>query len=258
MAVDGTHLYWADTAGNAVRRVPKNGGADELVAADTAPQLVAVDADVIVWLSSGGIRRLAKTAPLGSPPVSVYGTASGHTLLLHGDNLYFGDDMVLHSISKWTENYTLFPGGSLWMKRPCDLVGGSPPSMISLAVGRSGVVVGCSNQYSWLMGAVGWSSLPNCPGWALLWGTLVMTDHDVLWGEQMEDVSQTPGQKWDVAYRIWRVDLACGSRAPRVVASVSPGVVHDDIFPAKTPLAITGNSRSVYWTDGVLVGRVPR
>jgi len=70
VAVDGTHVYWANWSGGAsgsVSRVPKAGGAVQRLAEDEAgPQYVAVDETHVYWNNHGdgpkqGIRRLAKT-----------------------------------------------------------------------------------------------------------------------------------------------------------------------------------------------------
>jgi hypothetical protein len=61
-AFDDTYFYWVDDATvGTVMRVPKTGGTATLLARDTNPVAIAVDAHAVYWSDAGGnILRLAK------------------------------------------------------------------------------------------------------------------------------------------------------------------------------------------------------
>jgi hypothetical protein len=62
LAFDDTYVYWLDieTVGT-IMRVPKTGGTATVIARDTSPVAIAVDANAIYWSDAGGfIMRLAK------------------------------------------------------------------------------------------------------------------------------------------------------------------------------------------------------
>ena len=62
MALDDTYVYWADDLSvGTIQRVPKAGGATEIVARDPNPTAITVDAKAIYWADAqGNIMRLAK------------------------------------------------------------------------------------------------------------------------------------------------------------------------------------------------------
>lgn len=62
VAADNTYVYWVDedTVGT-IMRVPKSGGSATIIARDTSPVAIAVDASAIYWSDVGGnILRLPK------------------------------------------------------------------------------------------------------------------------------------------------------------------------------------------------------
>ena len=62
IALDDTYVYWVDavTVGT-IMRAPKTGGSASIVARDTVPVAIAVDANAVYWSDQGGnIMRLAK------------------------------------------------------------------------------------------------------------------------------------------------------------------------------------------------------
>jgi hypothetical protein len=62
LALDDTYVYWVDgvTVGT-VMRVPKIGGTPTVLARDTTPVSVAVDATNVYWADDGGnIMRMPK------------------------------------------------------------------------------------------------------------------------------------------------------------------------------------------------------
>jgi hypothetical protein len=62
LAFDDTYVYWVDsTTVGTVMRVPKTGGTATIIARDTNPVAIAVDANAIYWSDVGGsIMRLPK------------------------------------------------------------------------------------------------------------------------------------------------------------------------------------------------------
>lgn len=62
VAVDDTYVYWLDTGTvGTVMRVPKAGGTPTVIARDTQPVAIAVDANAVYWSDQGGnIMRLNK------------------------------------------------------------------------------------------------------------------------------------------------------------------------------------------------------
>jgi hypothetical protein len=62
VAFDDTYVYWLDidTVGT-IMKVPKTGGTAAIIARDTSPVAIAVDANAVYWSDAGGfIMRLAK------------------------------------------------------------------------------------------------------------------------------------------------------------------------------------------------------
>ncbi len=62
LAIDDAYVYWLDidTVGT-IMRVPRTGGTATIIARDTSPVAIAVDAHAVYWSDSGGnIIRLAK------------------------------------------------------------------------------------------------------------------------------------------------------------------------------------------------------
>jgi hypothetical protein len=54
IAVDDTHVYWADTSSDTVERAPKNGGPAEILASGLAdPGVVRLDATSVYWATRG-------------------------------------------------------------------------------------------------------------------------------------------------------------------------------------------------------------
>jgi hypothetical protein len=62
IAFDDTYVYWVDsTMVGTIMRAPKTGGTATVVARDTQPLAIAVDANAVYWSDQGGnIMRLAK------------------------------------------------------------------------------------------------------------------------------------------------------------------------------------------------------
>jgi|HubBroStandDraft_1064217.scaffolds.fasta_scaffold15179_2 hypothetical protein len=62
IAFDDTYVYWLDIATvGTIMRVPKTGGTATIIARDTSPVAIAVDANAVYWSDVGGfIMRLAK------------------------------------------------------------------------------------------------------------------------------------------------------------------------------------------------------
>jgi hypothetical protein len=62
IAYDDTYVYWVDNATvGTMMRVPKTGGTATVIARDTSPVAIAVDANAIYWSNQAGqIRRLVK------------------------------------------------------------------------------------------------------------------------------------------------------------------------------------------------------
>jgi hypothetical protein len=62
VAFDETYVYWLDNATvGTIMRVPKTGGTATIIARDTSPVAIAVDANAVYWSDEGGnIMRLAK------------------------------------------------------------------------------------------------------------------------------------------------------------------------------------------------------
>lgn len=61
VVIDGTHVYWVDSAMNALRRAPKNGGEVETIVNTPGARIrgVAVDACNVYWVSFLGIQSEA-------------------------------------------------------------------------------------------------------------------------------------------------------------------------------------------------------
>jgi hypothetical protein len=62
VATDDTYVYWADTTTvGTIMRAPKAGGAAIMLARDTSPGAIAVDANAVYWYDdAGNMMRLAK------------------------------------------------------------------------------------------------------------------------------------------------------------------------------------------------------
>ncbi|HEY3816936.1 MAG TPA: hypothetical protein VGL81_07190 [Polyangiaceae bacterium] len=62
LAADDTYVYWVDaTTVGTIMRAPKSGGAATIIARDTSPVAIAVDASAVYWSDVGGnIMRLPK------------------------------------------------------------------------------------------------------------------------------------------------------------------------------------------------------
>jgi hypothetical protein len=62
LAFDDTSVYWVDNATvGTIMSAPKTGGTASIIARDTSPVAIAVDANAVYWSDQGGnIMRLAK------------------------------------------------------------------------------------------------------------------------------------------------------------------------------------------------------
>ena len=89
LALDSTHVYWGDHAG--IRRLPKAGGAVQVLAADTQSVKLAVDGTHVYWSvwgsGTGQVRRVAKTG--GAIQNVVTGRDDPYGLALDATTVYF-------------------------------------------------------------------------------------------------------------------------------------------------------------------------
>ena len=89
VAVDATHVYWANAGSGDVNRVPKAGGTVELLGSSSEPLGLALDADNVFWTDStdGTVMQVPKT--LAAPPtILASGIDDARLLTLDAENLY--------------------------------------------------------------------------------------------------------------------------------------------------------------------------
>ena len=92
--MDGAFVYWAETQGGNVMKVPVGGGAPiQLASAQPSPSQIAIDANDIYWTSSAG--QLTKVALGGGTPVPLFTVGGG--LPGHGRRRQH-DDRVLGQV----------------------------------------------------------------------------------------------------------------------------------------------------------------
>jgi len=60
IAVDETHAYWTDCGIDAIRRVPKQGGAPETFASSRCPSNIIVDVTSVYWSETESVKKLDK------------------------------------------------------------------------------------------------------------------------------------------------------------------------------------------------------
>lgn len=147
LTVDGTHVYFSNSkAGglnNAVARVPKAGGAVEVLAADQKrPHGIAVNANAVYWANSdlSNITRQQIAPTLGMPEKIALGTVAPIGLAIDATNVYWA------------------AGGSNMSKgvfrTPLDATSATPP--VSLAIGsavKSTIAVALDGPYVYFTNA---------------------------------------------------------------------------------------------------------
>jgi hypothetical protein len=95
LQVDGTNIYFVDTAGGTVNSMPNMGGTVKVLAGGLAkPTHLALD-DQYVYFNEylgGAVRRVPKAG--GSPPAVVAATTEPSELVVDGQNLYWIDGIT--------------------------------------------------------------------------------------------------------------------------------------------------------------------
>jgi hypothetical protein len=75
IAIDDAYVYWTNTLGASVMRVPKAGGAPALVAAASQPSFIEVEGDEVFWFNTTD-RSIMKAPKDGSGPAIQLATQS--------------------------------------------------------------------------------------------------------------------------------------------------------------------------------------
>ena len=89
LALDATHVYWANMTTKEVSRVLKGGGTTEILGSSTAPLGVVVDDEDVFWVdvTEGAVMRASKTAP-NTPLVLASGITHGKLLTMDSEYVY--------------------------------------------------------------------------------------------------------------------------------------------------------------------------
>ncbi len=121
IAVDTTHVYWADKLGGSVRRVEKSGGSVDLFGTDAgAPVRVALDDTYAYWSGSNGAcvgRGIWRKPKAGGAPTALYSEVSPGALRCPSltPSLIQVQDLAVNSTSVyWTAQANINGGNSLY------------------------------------------------------------------------------------------------------------------------------------------------
>lgn len=227
VALDDTHLYWTNQVpGGAIMRVPRLGGAAEIVAAKTKiPGGLAVDGSSVFWSefeSGGSIWRL-DMIDVGDASKAVElhtGQATSLTLIAEGTRVFWVTPGTVRSVLKAGGGYLQLADGQ-----------GTP----------AGLVAG--------FGLVFWTNAVA--------GTVVgtnLSDLDAGITTLASDQSYPVGLAADISNLYWANNMAgADGGLPRIMAvsrtaSVAPKVLADD---QAGPIGVAQRGTYVYWTNNV-------
>lgn len=99
LLIDATHLYWSNTSGAAVMRMPKAGGTVATVAAAKEPTKLALDDTKVYWLNNADKTIASAPKAGGVPTVLVTISGTPHGPAVGGGLLFYSDAVGLHRMS---------------------------------------------------------------------------------------------------------------------------------------------------------------
>ncbi len=142
LATDGTHLYWTNTAGGELMRLPLAGGTPErLVSGQSQPRKLALGPTHVYWANRGSSSIMK--APL----------AGGEATVVAADQADLEDVAVAGDILFWAD------GSSLLMKAP--LAGGAASAVSQKPSGSRDIATSATHV---LLGQQRWHHPPRAPG----------------------------------------------------------------------------------------------
>lgn len=129
LAVDETHVYWANTGGNGVggiARVAKAGGAIEtLYSSSSGPDSIGLDDEFVYFAERQNPGALLRVPRAGGSSAILRNEASGFTWVLGEDVIYFNDDSGgIHSMPKTGGAETLLVAAAVNTYSPLHVQGG--------------------------------------------------------------------------------------------------------------------------------------